>query len=521
MPQLRDSSTEAHDTGAVDDGSLARIFGIETEYGVSVTGTRRPVDSAQTAMTMFQPVVSRMRSTNTYLANGSRLYLDVGSHPEYATAEALTPRDALAQDAAGELVMRRLALKAQQRLRESTGEPGLTIHVFKNNADSAGHSFGCHENYLVRRFVPLETIEHELVPFLVTRQLFAGAGRLPGHENGAGAGRLPGQGGAGDTMAMHAEAGAADSVGPSAGTDALAGFEISQRADFLDEAVSSATTRVRPMVNTRDEPHADPERYRRLHVIIGDSNRSQTVTWLKLITTHLVLGVIEDACRNGVASPFAHLALADPAEANRAVARDRMFATPLALADGGTMTALDIQRAYLSAARAFLDAHRERLLASLPGDDPDRALDLWASALDAIASGDVSPLAGWVDWVAKERLLEGFARRGQGFERLLQVDMAYHDIANGRVFDALVSRGLMAVPCGPEETSRAVDTPPEGTRATLRGGFVARALRTDAQWSVDWMHLTLRTPDTAEVELLDPFEGRPTPAYERLIALLG
>ena len=201
---------------------FARIFGIETEYGVSVTGSDRPCDAGQTAMMMFQPIVAEARSTNTYIENGSRLYLDVGSHPEYATAEARDPMDALALDAAGELVMRDLALDAQRRLRSIQGA-GSTVHVFKNNVDSAGHSFGCHENYLVRRFVPLKTIEQELLPFLITRQLFTGAGRM-GEQ----------------------------------------GFQITQRADFLDEAVSSATTRSRPMVNTRDEPHADPAAFRRL-----------------------------------------------------------------------------------------------------------------------------------------------------------------------------------------------------------------------------------------------------------------
>ena len=164
MPQLRDSGTRSlHATEPVPSAEMdgfCRIFGVETEYGAAVTGAERHVDAGQVAMTMFQPIVSRSRSTNTYLANGSRLYLDVGSHPEYATAEARDPREALAQDLAGEHVMRNLALKAQRKLRETHGAHA-TIHVFKNNVDSAGHAFGCHENYLVRRFVPLETIEQD------------------------------------------------------------------------------------------------------------------------------------------------------------------------------------------------------------------------------------------------------------------------------------------------------------------------------------------------------------------------
>mgnify|MGYP003093596719 CR=1 FL=1 len=180
MPQLRDSGNHGSWQEARRSSQFqgfARIFGVETEYGVSVTGSDHPVDAAQVAMMMFQPVVSRARSTNTYLTNGSRLYLDVGSHPEYATAEARDPMDALLQDLAGERVMAGLALDAQARLRARYGD-GVNVHVFKNNADSAGHSFGCHENYLVRRYVPLETVEHELLPFLITRQLYTGAGRV-------------------------------------------------------------------------------------------------------------------------------------------------------------------------------------------------------------------------------------------------------------------------------------------------------------------------------------------------------
>ena len=300
MPQLRDSGN--HSSSPLDAGTLrevhsfARIFGIETEYGVSVTGADVPCDASQTAMMMFQPIVASARSTNTYIENGSRLYLDVGSHPEYATSEACDPMDALAVDAAGELVMRDLALDAQQRLRATHG-PRATVHVFKNNVDSAGHSFGCHENYLVRRFVPLDVIEHELLPFLITRQLFTGAGRVT-----------------------------------------ESGFQITQRADFLDEAVSSATTRSRPMVNTRDEPHADPDAFRRLHVIIGDSNRSQWATMMKLATTHLVLCVIEQAGREGRESGFSRFAFADAGAANRAVSRDMSGVNAsFAMADGSTL----------------------------------------------------------------------------------------------------------------------------------------------------------------------------------------
>mgnify|MGYP000733099201 CR=1 FL=1 len=200
--------------------SFARIFGIETEYGVSVTGADVPCDASQTAMMMFQPIVASARSTNTYIETGRDCILMSDRILNMPRPRPAIPWTPLPWMRPGELVMRDLALDAQQRLRATHG-PRATVHVFKNNVDSAGHSFGCHENYLVRRFVPLDVIEHELLPFLITRQLFTGAGRVT-----------------------------------------ESGFQITQRADFLDEAVSSATTRSRPMVNTRDEPHADPDAFR-------------------------------------------------------------------------------------------------------------------------------------------------------------------------------------------------------------------------------------------------------------------
>ncbi|KAB8295631.1 Pup--protein ligase [Bifidobacterium avesanii] len=485
MPQLRVERNDAGERsgGHEHDHDFSRIFGVETEYGVSVTGTEQPCDAGQVAMMMFQPVVSRARSTNTYLANGSRLYLDVGSHPEYATAEARTPMDALAQDAAGERIMARLALDAQERLRRTHGEHAA-VHVFKNNVDSSGHTFGCHENYLVRRSVSLKTIERELIPFLVTRPLFSGAGRWTPD-----------------------------------------GFEITQRADFLDDAVSSATTRSRPMVNTRDEPHADPDRFRRLHVIIGDSNRSQAATWMKLATTHLVLCVIEEHQRRGGISPFASCALADPGAAIRTVSRDVTGSAPLALADDVPVererTALDIQRVYLAAAQRFVADHADDMDAILP--DAAQALELWEQALDAIAAGDWESLAGWVDWAAKLRLFNAMRRRHPDLDpaRLAQLDLEYHDVANGGLFGSLTAHHAMRELLSADTVRRAMTEPPADTRAALRGAFVAKALETGAQWSCDWTHATLMLPVRADCELLDPFSPEPTDEWRRVMALMG
>ena len=511
MPQLRDSGNSPLHAGSGAAGaagasararaatraelaSFDRIFGVETEYGVSLTGAERAVDAGHVAMAMFRPVVSRARSTNTYLENGSRLYLDVGSHPEYATAEARDPLDALAQDLAGERVMASLALRAQESLRESHG-PAASIHVYKNNVDSAGHAFGCHENYLVRRFVPLETVERQLLPFLITRQLYTGAGRV-GAE----------------------------------------GFQITQRADFLDEAVSSATTRSRPMVNTRDEPHADPESFRRLHVIIGDSNRSQWATWMKLATTHLVLCVIEDAVRRGVPSGFESCALGDPAAANRAVSRwwdatSSDGATSDGASDGASdgmraaawsgMDPLTMQRRYLDVVEAFV-RERPQVAASLPRTSVSSVLDDWRWALDALARRDVAALAPRVDWAAKRVLFDALLRRRPDtpVARLEQMELDYHDVANGGVYAALAAHGRMERLMDDDAAECAMRTPPADTRAALRGAFVARALARGAQFSCDWTTLTVPAPVRREATLLDPFAAESGSDYEALMAVL-
>lgn len=486
MPQLRDSGNSGSSISlplSAQFSGFARIFGIETEYGVAVTGNERPVDAGQVAMMMFQPIVSRSRSTNTYLTNGSRLYLDVGSHPEYATAEARDPLDALKQDMAGELVMRRLAMQAQQQLRDHGYGEHACVHVFKNNADSAGHSFGCHENYLVRRFVSLEQVEHELLPFLITRQLYTGAGRV---------------------------------------TDT--GFEITQRADFLDEAVSSATTRSRPMVNTRDEPHADPEEFRRLHVIIGDSNRSQWATWMKLAVTHLVLCVIEESARVGKPSGFDEFTLAEPGDANRALSRDvTCQQARLQLADGRQMTVLDIQRGYLRIVEQFVQAHANAMNEAIPNDTADHVLAQWRHVLDVLASGRVHELADRVDWVAKQQLFDALrARQGSAVSRarLEQLDMDYHDIANGSVYGALQRRGAILQLFDDTAAQHALAEPPADTRAVLRGRFVAAALAAGARFSCDWTRLTLSSPEHGEAVILDPFQVEPTPDVKRIMDAL-
>src|SRR3712207_461364 len=287
-----------------------RIFGLETEYGVTCTyrGQRR-LSPDEVARYLFRRVVSWGRSSNVFLRNVARLYRDVGSHPEYATPECDSVTDLVAPDRAGERILEGLLVDAEKRLHDEgiAGE----IYLFKNNTDSAGNSYGCHENYLVSRHGEFGRLADVLIPFLVTRQLICGAGKV-------------------------------------LQTPKAATFCLSQRAEHIWEGVSSATTRSRPIINTRDEPHADAEKYRRLHVIVGDSNMSETTTMLKVGTAALVLEMIEA----GV--PFRDFSLDNPIRAIREVSHDLTGRRPVRLAGGRQASALDIQREYYSRAVDYL-----------------------------------------------------------------------------------------------------------------------------------------------------------------------
>ncbi|KFI68794.1 proteasome accessory factor PafA2 family protein [Bifidobacterium magnum] len=485
MPQLHSSANHARPATVRESAEYAsfdRIFGIETEYGVSVTGADAPLEGANVAMAMFEPVMRRYRSTNTFVDNGSRLYVDVGAHPEYATAEARSSYDALCSDLAGERIMRGLALDAQERLRAEHGE-ALRVHVFKNNVDSAGHSFGCHENYLVRRFVPLDTIRAVLLPFLISRQLFTGAGRYAD-------GRM----------------------------------YYTQRASFVNETISSATTRARPMVNTRDEPHANPDEYRRLHVIIGDSNRSQWATYMKLATTHVVLSMMEEAQRGSLdMEELSHMALADAVASNMRVNEDGAAAV-MELACGGSISALDMQRRYYAYAREFVRGHERALASSWPDalHPLSWVMGQWGRVLDLLGENDVDALAPYVDWAAKTVWLRRLQRRHPLNEaRLVQLDMDYHDVANGSLYPSLERHGAMARLARPEDVDRAEHVPPADTRAALRGAFVNATTQAGLRHDCDWTRLTLMEPVRMGCELLDPFSATPTSAYEELMARIA
>src|SRR6058998_1018678 len=335
-----------------------RIFGLENEYGVTCTlrGQRR-LSPDEVARYLFRRVVSWGRSSNVFLANGARLYLDVGSHPEYATPECDSIYDLVVHDKAGERILEQLLVSAEQRLREE-GIRGV-IYLFKNNTDSAGNSYGCHENYLTSRRDDFAHYQDHLIPFLVTRQIYAGAGKVLQTARGP----------------MYC---------------------ISQRAEHIWEGVSSATTRSRPIINTRDEPHADAERYRRLHVIVGDSNMSETTMLLKVGATDLVLRMIE------AGTVMRDLTLENPIRAIREVSHDITGRRKVRLASGREASALEVQREYYEKAVDFCERRGIR------SGTVEQVLELWGRTLDAIESEDLDRVGTEIDWVMKYKLIERY-----------------------------------------------------------------------------------------------------------------
>ncbi|WP_299039247.1 Pup--protein ligase [uncultured Pseudokineococcus sp.] len=438
-----------------------RILGLETEYGVTcVAEGQRRLSADEVARYLFRTVVAWGRSSNVFLGNGSRLYLDVGSHPEYATPECDDVQQLVVHDRAGERILEGLVADAEARLAEEgvTGE----IFLFKNNTDSAGNSYGCHENYLVPRAGEFSALSDVLIPFLVTRQLLVGAGKVVQTPRGA-------------------------------------TYCYSQRADHIWEGVSSATTRSRPIINTRDEPHADAEHYRRLHVIVGDSSMAEPTTMLKVGAVDLVLRMLEA----GVVVP--DVALENPIRAIREVSHDPTGRRPLKLASGRRASALDLQGEFLELARAFV----ERGDAGEITSTTKAVLDLWERGLRAVATQDTSLVDRELDWAIKKRLLDRYMRKhdlGLASARVARLDLAYHDVSRRRgLYHQLASRGLVDRLTTDEEVETARTVPPQTTRARLRGEFVTAATEHGRDFTVDWVHLKLNDQSQRTVLCKDPF----------------
>ena len=439
-----------------------RIFGIETEFGVTCTfrGQRR-LSPDEVARYLFRRVVSWGRSSNVFLRNGARLYLDVGSHPEYATPECDDVIQAVIHDKAGERIIEGLVVEAQQRLLEE-GIAGQ-IYLFKNNTDSAGNSYGCHENYLIGRQGDFGRMADALIPFLVSRQIVCGAGKVLATPRGA-------------------------------------VYCVSQRADHIWEGVSSATTRSRPIINTRDEPHADAERYRRLHVIVGDSNMSETTTMLKLGSADLVLRMLE------AGRTMRDLSLENPIRAIREMSHDLTGSRPVRMSNGKMMSSLDIQSEYFEKVHAFADSTG---LLDDPDGVPARTIDLWGRAIKAIGAQDLSQIDTEIDWAIKLRLIERYMNKHgleMGNPRIAQIDMAYHDITRSRGLFYLLERNeLVARVATDLAVFEAKTLPPQNTRARLRGEFIKRAQEQRRDFTVDWVHLKLNDQAQRTVLCKDPF----------------
>jgi proteasome accessory factor A len=448
-----------------------RIFGIETEYGVTCTfkGQRR-LSPDEVARYLFRRVVSWGRSSNVFLANGARLYLDVGSHPEYATAECDDFLELLAQDRAGERILEGLSIEAEERLVQE-GIHG-DVYLFKNNTDSAGNSYGCHENFLIERKTDFASLAQAFIPFLISRQILVGAGKVVQTPRGS-------------------------------------TYAVSQRADHIWEGVSSATTRSRPIINTRDEPHADADLYRRLHVIVGDSNMSDTTNLLKVVSAHLVLSMIESG------TVMRDLTLANPIRAIREISHDTTGTRTVKLANGRELSAIEMQSEYFGKVTDFV-ARRGIV-------DPvtQRVMELWERSIKAVGAGDLHLIDREIDWVIKLRLIERYMRKNDMTlenARIAQLDLAYHDIRRERGLFYLLERGgAVDSILTPEQVELAKNIAPQTTRAKLRGDFITRAQERRRDYTVDWVHLKLNDQGQRTVLLKDPFQHADE-RVDRLIA---
>ncbi len=372
------------------------------------------------------------RAPNNSMPNGSRMYLD-HAHPEYSSPEVLSPRQAVLYDRAGEYIMQRAMVEVEQ----NKGLPDIVL--YKNNVDGKGATYGNHENYMVDRRVPFDDIVQTFIPFFVTRPIICGAGRV--------------------------------GLGP---YSEKPGFQISQRADYVENTVGLETTLNRPIVNTRDEPHADGKLFRRFHVIGGDSNVFETSTFIKMASTSLILWVLENY---GVPKEWKELELADPVSECSKVSHDTSLTYKLSLADGRKLTAIEIQRVYLDTISKYYEDNADK-------NDPEydeetrQALNMWKHILDALENKEFSKLASQVEWVCKKQIMEAMARRENlGWEspKLAAMDLQWADMRLGRgLAYRLIESGKVATLVDKEDISKAEFYPPENTRAYFRGQMIRR-----------------------------------------------
>ena len=470
--------------------AIRKVVGVETEYGIVLRGGGESNPIAASSM-LINAYVSSLRQkvgwdfedetpgndargfsvdgamppevdthlVNAVLTNGARYYVD-HAHPECSTPECSDAREVVVWDKAAEQILIASMIAAQPLLPE-----GQEILVHKNNSDGKGNSYGCHENYLMDRAVPFGRIVHGIMPFFVTRQLFAGAGKVGCEAPGTSSSEVP--------------------------------FQLSQRADFFEEEVGLETTLKRPIVNTRDEPHCDAQKYRRLHVILGDANLSEISTYLKVGTTAIVLAMIEDD------ELPRDLSLATPVQSLRKVSWDTSLTELVELADGGRMTALDLQWQYFDYAKKYAEARGLEAVGEDVGQD---VLRRWEHVLTALET-DFLSLADQLDWVAKYRMFNGYRERhGIGWDdtRIRALDLQYHDLRPDRsLFRRL---GIERITDDAEVTA-AMTEPPATTRAYFRGKCLQKWASAIVAANWDSLVFDVGGDPLRRVPMMEPLRG--------------
>lgn len=471
--------------------AIPKVLGIETEYGIHTPGPDpNPIIASSYLVNSYaialdqrtgwdfedeapgrdargssrpgsMPPIVETHLANTVLINGARFYVD-HAHPEYSSPECKNPRDLLLYDLAGEEVLRR-AMAAATRLFPDV-PPSV---VYKNNSDGKGNSYGCHENYLIDRVTPFPVVATGIIPHLLTRSLFAGAGKVGIETNTFEKGSVE--------------------------------FQLTQRAEFFEEVMGLETTIKRPLINTRDEPHADPQRYRRLHVIIGDANRSETATFLKVGTTALILAMIEDN-----QMPTREFVFDDPVDAFHRISADISMSVPLELNDGSTITAMAIQWELLDAAQIWCKKGGVDALGN--AEMWEQVLETWEQVLSDLERGPHA-VADRVDWAAKITLMEAYRERhgcAWNDPRLRAMDLQYHDLRPQRsLFDRLPMVRLV----DPDAIANAITAAPSDTRAWFRGQCLSRW--PDAIMSANWDSIVLDVGDESlqRIPMMDPLNG--------------
>ncbi len=438
-----------------------RIYGLENEYGLIFSPNGRVYLPMEKILGyIFEGLIPNSWPSNAFLSNGARFYQDTGCHPEYATPECDNLFDLVVHDKAGERLLEACLPVAEKRLREEGLEGN--IYIFKNNTDSMGNTYGCHENYLMRRDLDFWKVTEQLIPFFVTRQVFAGAGKVL---------KVSGK----------------------------AHFFLSQRAQHIHEKTSSSTTSSRSIINTRDEPHADAEKYRRLHIIVGDSNMSECATYLKVGTTNLILSMIEDGYF------VSGVELEDPVRAIREISRDTILKRRVKMEDGRELTGIEIQRIYL-------DRLDEYITKTGLDEDPETLdiVDQWANILDKMEE-DPMQLSGQVDWVTKkEVMLSYIGKKGCGWDdpRVSMMDLQYHDVKRSRgLYYLLDKQEVIQKIVTEEDVQKGMCTPPQTTRAKVRGDFIKFAKERNRSYTVDWTYLKLNGYWEETILCMDPFSS--------------